>query len=138
MAQGARLGSAVMFVQDLDRSVSFYQDVLALEQADRSATAALLVSDEGAQLVLRAMGAKAAHALGSVGIQYVIWTADGDAGVRHAEQALRARSALVGTRASGQVTVVEGRDPDDIVVMIAHPGADQALLAGLPAWIYGW
>ena len=138
MAPGARLGSAVMFVQSLDRSVSFYQDVLGLEVADRSATAALLVSDEGAQLVLRALGANAEHALGSVGIQYVIWTAGGDEGVRRAEQALRARSALLGTRASGQVTVVEGRDPDDIVVMIAHPGPDQTLLAGLPAWIYGW
>jgi catechol 2,3-dioxygenase-like lactoylglutathione lyase family enzyme len=138
MASGARLGSAVMFVQSLDRSVSFYQDVLGLEVADRSATAALLVSDEGAQLVLRALGTNAEHALGSVGIQYVIWTAGGDEAVRQAEQALRARSALLGTRASGQVTVVEGRDPDDIVVMIAHPGPDQALLAGLPAWIYGW
>jgi catechol 2,3-dioxygenase-like lactoylglutathione lyase family enzyme len=127
-----------MFVQSLDRSVSFYQDVLGLEVADRSATAALLVSDEGAQLVLRALGTNAEHALGSVGIQYVIWTAGGDEAVRQAEQALRARSALLGTRASGQVTVVEGRDPDDIVVMIAHPGPDQALLAGLPAWIYGW
>jgi catechol 2,3-dioxygenase-like lactoylglutathione lyase family enzyme len=138
MAQGARLGSAVMFVQDLDRSVSFYEDVLGLEVADRSTTAALLVSGDGAQLVLRATGATGAHALGGVGIQYVIWAADGEAGARHAEQALRARSVLVGTRASGEVTVVQGRDPDNVMVMIAHPGPDQALLAGLPAWIYGW
>ena len=47
MAHGARLGSVVMFVQDLDRSVSFYADVLALEVADRSPTAALLISAEG-------------------------------------------------------------------------------------------
>ena len=138
MTQGARLGSAVMFVQDLDRSVRFYQDILALEVADRTDTAALLMSGQGAQLVLRALGGTAEHALGSVGVQYVIWSADGEDGVRRAEDALRARSALLGTRASGPVTVVEGRDPDDIVVMIAHPGPDQALLSGLPAWIYGW
>ena len=44
MAQGARLGSVVMFVHDLDRSVEFYAEVLALEVTDRSPTAALLTS----------------------------------------------------------------------------------------------
>jgi len=44
MTNGAQLGSAVMFVQQLDRSVSFYQDVLALQVADQSPTAALLIS----------------------------------------------------------------------------------------------
>src|SRR5690348_13583606 len=42
MAQGARLGSVVIFVRALDRSVEFYTDVLALETTDRSPTAALL------------------------------------------------------------------------------------------------
>src|SRR5215469_4485984 len=64
MADGVRLGSAVMFVQDLDRSVSFYTGVLGLEEADRSTTAALLVSAAGAQLILRAMGPGAGHPLG--------------------------------------------------------------------------
>ena len=75
MADGVRLGSAVMFVQELDRSVSFYTEVLALEEADRSATAALLISASGAQLILRAMGPGAAHPLGGLGVQYVVWTA---------------------------------------------------------------
>jgi catechol 2,3-dioxygenase-like lactoylglutathione lyase family enzyme len=47
MAHGARLGTVVMFVPDLDRSVSFYLEVLGLEVADRSPTAALLISAEG-------------------------------------------------------------------------------------------
>ena len=72
MAHGARLDSVVMFVHDLDRSVSFYSDVLNLHVADRSATA------------------------------------------------------------------VEGRDPDDIVVMITYPGPDQAPLHELPVRICGW
>jgi catechol 2,3-dioxygenase-like lactoylglutathione lyase family enzyme len=59
MAHGARLGTVVMFVPDLDRSASFYLEVLGLEVADRSPTAALLTSAEGSQLVLRSMDSNA-------------------------------------------------------------------------------
>jgi catechol 2,3-dioxygenase-like lactoylglutathione lyase family enzyme len=56
MAHGARLASAVMFVRDLDRSVSFYHELLALDTAEPSPTAAPLVSQDGSHLILRAMG----------------------------------------------------------------------------------
>jgi catechol 2,3-dioxygenase-like lactoylglutathione lyase family enzyme len=138
MAHGARVDSVVIFVHDLDRSVSFYTDVLALEVTDRSATAALLTSDGGTQLILRAMGSNAAHVLGGIGVQYVIWTAGDKDDLGRCERALRQRSAYRETRASGQATAVEGRDPDDIVVMITYPGPDQAPLHELPVRIYGW
>ncbi|HLQ54638.1 MAG TPA: VOC family protein [Streptosporangiaceae bacterium] len=138
MAHVARVNSVVMFVHDLDRSVSFYTDVLALDVTDRSATAALLTSGGGTQLILRAMGSNAAHSLGSVGVQYVVWTATGKEDLERCEQALKQRSAYRDTRADEQAMAVEGRDPDDIVVMIAYPGPDQAPLHELPARIYGW
>ena len=138
MAQGARIGSVVMFVRDLDRSVSFYLDVLMLEVADRSPTAALLAGPDGTQLILRAMGAGAEHALGGIGIQYVVWTAAGKNDLERCELVLKQRSAHRDTRTSGQVTAVEGRDPDDIAVMIIYPGPDQVPLHELPARIYGW
>ena len=138
MADSVRLGSAVMFVQDLDRSVSFYTEVLALEEADRSTTAALLISASGAQLILRAMGPGAAHPLGGLGVQYVVWTAASTAGLDRSERVLKSHSAHERTRSSAGVTVVEGRDPDDIPVLIAYPGPDQAPLHELPVRIYGW
>jgi len=138
MAHGARLGSVVVFVQELDRSVSFYADVLALGVADRSPTAALLTSPAGAQLILRAMGLNAPHALGSVGVQYVIWTAAGRDDLERAERHLKNRSAHRQTHTSAAVTLVEGHDPDDITVMIAYPGPDEAPLHELAARIYGW
>ena len=138
MAHGARLGSAVMFVQDLDRSVSFYSEVLALEVADRSPTAALLVSGGGAQLILRSMGGGAVHALGGVGVQYVVWTAADEADLDRCERALKELSAHRETRAGGPHKAVEGRDPDDIVVMITYPGPDTFPLHELPVRIYGW
>jgi len=36
------------------------------------------------------------------------------------------------------VTAVEGRDPDDIVVLIIYPGPNEAPLHELPVRIYGW
>jgi catechol 2,3-dioxygenase-like lactoylglutathione lyase family enzyme len=138
MAHGSRIGSAVMFVQDLDRSVRFYQNVLDLAVTDRSPTAALLVSTQGTQLILRAMGSQGAHALGGVGLQYLIWTADSADDLHRCERALTERSAYRDTRSSEGVTVVEGSDPDDITVMIGYPGPDQRPFDKLPARIYGW
>jgi catechol 2,3-dioxygenase-like lactoylglutathione lyase family enzyme len=138
MADGARLGSVVIFVRDLHRSVAFYADVLALEVGDRSTTAALLSSAAGAGLILRAMGNAATHPLGSVGVQYVVWTAAGAQDLARCERALAERGAHRDTRTSDGVTVVEGRDPDDMVVMVSHPGPDGLPLRKLPARIYGW
>ncbi|HEY7881514.1 MAG TPA: VOC family protein [Streptosporangiaceae bacterium] len=138
MAHGARLDSVVMFVHDLDRSVSFYSDVLNLHVADRSATAALLIGAKRSQLILRAMGRGAEHALGGVGVQYVIWTADDADDLARCEKVLKDRSAWRDSRTTEHVTAVEGRDPDDIVVMITYPGPDQAPLHDLPVRIYGW
>src|ERR1700735_3689152 len=137
MAHGARLGSAGILVQALDRSVSFYHQVLALEVVDRTPTAALLTGD-GSQLILRSMGSGAVHALGGVGVQYVIWTAADEADLERCERTLKDLSAHRETRIGGPVKAVEGRDPDDIVVMIIYPGPDEAPLHELPVRIYGW
>jgi catechol 2,3-dioxygenase-like lactoylglutathione lyase family enzyme len=138
MAEGARSGSVVMFVQELDRSVNFYADLLVLEVADRSSTAALLSNADGATLILRAMGAHSPHPLGSVGVQYVVWVAAGEEDLARAERALAARAAHRETRSHDGVTLVEGRDPDGIAVMICYPGPDQRPLRSLPTRIYGW
>jgi len=138
MAEGVRLGTVVIFVHDLDRSVAFYADVLALEVADRSPTAALLTSGAGANLILRAMGSAATHPLGSVGVQYVVWTVAGAEDLARCERALAGRGAHRDTRTADGVTVVEGRDPDDMVVIISYPGPDGLPLRKLPARIYGW
>jgi catechol 2,3-dioxygenase-like lactoylglutathione lyase family enzyme len=138
MADGARLDSAVMFVQNLDRSVSFYTELLALQVADRSPTAALLISGAGSQLILRAMGSGAVHSLGGVGIQYVIWTAADEEDLDRCERVLKKHSTHRETRTCGPAKAVEGSDPDDIVVLITYPGPDKMPLHELPVRIYGW
>jgi catechol 2,3-dioxygenase-like lactoylglutathione lyase family enzyme len=138
MANDTRFNSAVMFVQELNRSVGFYRDVLGLEVVDRSTTAALLISSAGTQLILRAMGGNAQHALGGVGVQYVVWTAAGEDDLNRCERVLKERSAHTETRSSGRVRSVEGRDPDGLTFVVIYPGPDQVPLHELPTRIYAW
>jgi catechol 2,3-dioxygenase-like lactoylglutathione lyase family enzyme len=138
MMQGTTIGSVVMFVQDLDRSVGFYAELLALEVADRSPTAALLTGPAGTQVILRSMGSGAVHTLGGVGVQYVVWTATGTEDLDRCERVLKRRSAHLDTRASGRTTVVEGRDPDNIAVIVIYPGPEEEPLHKLPVRVYGW
>jgi len=138
MAQGARLGSVVIFVHGLDRSVDFYVDVLGLEVGDRSTTAALLSNAAGTQLILRAMGPGVGRALGAVGVQYVVWVAADPEDLERCERTLRKRAAHLETRSHEGVTAVEGRDPDDLRVVVTYPGPDEIPLHQIPARIYGW
>ncbi|HEY6276506.1 MAG TPA: VOC family protein [Streptosporangiaceae bacterium] len=138
MADGVRLASAIMFVQDLDRSVQFYTELLALEVTDRSSTAALLSSPAGSHLILRAMGGHGGHALGNVGIQYVVWTAASRDDLGRCERVLKKHGAHRDTRTTGHTTAVEGLDPDNIVVLIAYPGPDEIPMRELPVRVYGW
>ena len=70
------LASALMFVADLDRSVVFYQDLLGREAIIRSDEATFLLSSGGYQLYLRSIGKRAQRFTGSIGIQYLVWTAE--------------------------------------------------------------
>ncbi len=119
--KGTRLSAAVMFVRNLDKSLSFYRELLGLEIADQSSTAARLDSADGWQLVLRAFGENAPHSLGTIGVQYLLWTTASKADLDACEAVLRRLSAYRETRSAGQdVSLVEGRDPDDLVVMLVY------------------
>ena len=64
-----RLSTAVMFVHDLDASISFYSEVLQMAVTVRQASAALLVNAGSCQLYLRQMGERTPHPLGAIGVQ---------------------------------------------------------------------
>jgi catechol-2,3-dioxygenase len=138
MAEGVRLSAAVVFVRNLEKSISFYRELLGLDVADRSTTAALLSSPDGSQLVLRQFGSNAQHPLGSIGVQYLLWSASSKDDLDRRADILRRSSAYRETRKDEDVTVVEGRDPDDVPVMIMYGGGDQAMPGKLPTRIYAW
>lgn len=138
MTRRVRMTSVVLFVSDLARSLAFYRDLFGLSVATRSDTAVLLTSDAGFHLFLRAMAADAAHPLGGVGLQYVIWTSENEVDLRACEQALRAANAHRGTETVDGVTIVEGRDPDDVPVLITLPGLDEVSPPAIPRRVYEW
>jgi catechol-2,3-dioxygenase len=138
MAEGIRLSGAVMFVRNLNRSVTFYRELLGLQVTDTSTTAALLVNEDGSQLVLRATGQNAPHSLGSIGVQYLTWTTASKDDLDQRAEILRRHSAYRSTRTEAGVTVVEGRDPEDLVVMLVYAGPGMSPMHWLPARIYAW
>jgi catechol 2,3-dioxygenase-like lactoylglutathione lyase family enzyme len=133
-----RLASAVMFVRELERSVRFYRELLALDVAVHDNTAALLVSPDGFQLYLRSMGPRAHHPLGNVGIQYLIWTADGEDDLRRCEQVFRAWSEQVTSQTVDGFTVVEGRGPDGVPVLVTYPGPEDVPRRQILRRFYRW
>jgi len=133
-----RLASAVMFVHELERSVRFYRELLALDVTVHDNTAALLVSPDGFQLYLRGMGSRAHHPLGHVGIQYLIWTADGEDDLRRCEEVLRAWSEHVTRETGDGFTLVEGRGPDDVPVLVSYPGPEAVPRREILRRFYRW
>jgi hypothetical protein len=115
----------VLFVHDHDASADFYRDLLKMEVTVRNSTAALLVGQGGFQVYLRAVGPKALHPVGHVGAQYVVWTANDLDDFRRCERVLRARSARVDTRQGDGFTLIEGRDPSGLPVLVTYPGPDE-------------
>lgn len=138
MAEGIRLIAAVVFVRNLDASVSFYRELLDLEVVDSSTTAALLGSADGWQLVLRAIGDNAPRTIGSIGVQYLAWSTASRADLDRRTEVLRRHSAYRETRTDHEIAVVEGRDPDDLPIMIVYAGHNQPPMQHLSARIYAW
>lgn len=133
-----RLASAVMFVQDLGASVDFYQELLGWDVTLQDNTVALLVGPYGTQFYLREKGARAQHPLGPVGIQYLIWTADGTEDLHRCEQVLRRFDAHVTTMTDDGFTVVEGRGPNDVPILVTYPGPGQAQRHRILQRVYAW
>ncbi|SEO67483.1 VOC family protein [Actinacidiphila rubida] len=136
---GPRLAVVVVFVRDLEESASFYCGLLQLSVVTRESTALVLAGAAGrGALVLRAIGPRGEHALGAVGVQYSCWFAPDLADLRRCEQYLDERSALVETTNVDDRTVVEGRDPDGLPVMIMHSPDGVDLSGDIMRRVYAW
>jgi|SRR5262245_1249966 len=125
VAHSVRLCGAVVFVSDLAQSLSFYQPLLRYPIAVRDADAALLTGPNGSQLYLRQAGDGSTHQ-GGVGVQWVGWTAGDADDLDRCSELLKELGAYVNRDTSEGMTLVEGRDPDGLPVIIVYPGAENS------------
>lgn len=121
MGYSARVASSVQFVAELDRSVNFYRDLFGCEETIHSGDAALLLAPGGFQLYLIERGKRAQHYPSGIGHHLLMWATDTAQGLRYFEQTLKEMGRYTETHTAGGVTFVEGRDPDGIRVIVAHP-----------------
>ncbi|MBY8880464.1 VOC family protein [Actinacidiphila acidipaludis] len=138
-AAGPRLAAVVVFVRDLQQSAEFYCGLLRLSVVTRESTA-LVLSGPGSSgaVVLRAIGPRGEHALGAVGVQYSCWAVHDMAELRRCEHYLEERSALVETTGVEDITVVEGRDPDGLPVMVMHTPEGADISGEIMRRVYAW
>jgi CBS domain-containing protein len=125
VVHSVKLAAAVVFVSDLARSLSFYQPLLRYPITVSDADAALLTGPTGSQLYLRQAGDRSARRDG-VGVQWVGWTAGDPDDLDRCSEVLKERGGYVGRDTSEGITLLEGRDPDGLPVIIVYPGAEHA------------
>lgn len=124
MTHTVRVTSTVVFVSDLGRSIDFYRDVFACQVTIHDPEAALLLAPDRFQIYLIGQGSRTPHLAGGIGPQYLIWACDSADDLQVLERTLRRQGGRVDTFQSGGVTFVAGRDPDNIRILMAHPGPD--------------
>jgi len=125
VAHSVRLAAAVVFVSDLARSLSFHQQLVRFPITVTDADAALLTGPNGSQLYLRQVGDLSTRRDG-FGVQWVGWTAGDADDLDRCSWVLKERDAYVGRETSEGITLLEGRDPDGLPVIIVYPGAEHA------------
>lgn len=121
----ANVASSVIFVRELDRSMSFYTEVFGCETAFSGEDGALLLSADGFQIYLIVKGDRETGISDSIGAHNLMWATESADGLKHFEDTLKKRGNYTYTHTGGEVTFVEGTDPDGGRVVIAYPSPKQ-------------
>lgn len=116
-ASAVRLNHAVLFVSDLERSVSFYQaafamTVMAREPRANAAFLRLPASGNHHDLGLFGVGPQPARRRGQLGLYHLAWQVDTIDDLAAARETLLRLGALTGESSHGATKSVYGQDPD--------------------------
>ncbi len=112
-----RLNHAVLFVSDLDRSVTFYERtfgmvVMAREPRANAAFLRLPRSGNHHDLGLFGVGAQPRRPRGSIGLYHLAWQVDTIDELVEARRTLLELGALSGESSHGATKSLYGQDPD--------------------------
>jgi catechol 2,3-dioxygenase-like lactoylglutathione lyase family enzyme len=110
---------------DLDRSLSFYRDVLALHDHRAPADS----------LVIREIGTAARHNMGETGVTRVLWRARDPADLDSAQELLTRQQVPYRRHHDTEVDGITMHDPDGLEIVLLWTG-EKVPATGPPAWLY--
>ena len=126
-----RLNHAVLFVSDLERSVTFYEQafgmtVVAREPRANAAFLRLPSSGNHHELRLFGVGAQQPRPRGALGLYHLAWQVDTVEELQEARATLLALDAYTGESSHGATKSIYAHDPDgnEFEVMWMLPRAD--------------
>lgn len=121
-----RLNHAVLYVRDVDRSVTFYRDLLGFRVVTAMDGQAAFLQAPGSandhDLGLFAVGAGAAPSpagRGAVGLYHLAWEVDTLAELARLAGVLGGAGALVGASDHGTTKALYARDPDGLELEVS-------------------
>jgi catechol-2,3-dioxygenase len=127
---------AYLQVPDLERSLSFYRDVLGLEVSWNDAALAVLHGrgEPADTLILRATEA-AAHHTGDSGVTRMLWRVREPADLDNAEEVLVTHQVAFTRHQDPTADGISFRDPDGLGVLLVRTDAPKTDKTP-PPWLY--
>ena len=123
-------------VGDLDRSLTFYRDLLALEVVWNDGALAVLHGGRATDsLVIREIGKAARHTTGEAGVTRVLWHAGDPAELDSAEELLTRQRVPYQRHRDTEVDGITMHDPDGLEIVLLWIG-EKVPATGPPAWLY--
>lgn len=120
-----KVSSSMMHVRDLDRSVQFYRDVFSCTTCLRTPDSALLLTPDGFQIYMHAKSAFRPVDAGVTGVLYIMWSTDTEDEFTQIAERMRVHDPSASVSTSDGLTLLDGRDPDGIRIVIAYPSPTQ-------------
>ena len=122
---------------DLDRSLSFYRDVLALEVVWNDGALAILHGHRppADSLVIREIGQAARHSRGEAGVTRVLWRVGTPADLDRAEERLTGQQVPYQRHRDAEMDGITLHDPDGLEIVLLWMG-EKGPATGPPAWLY--
>jgi catechol 2,3-dioxygenase-like lactoylglutathione lyase family enzyme len=124
-------------VADLERSLWFYRDLLAMRVDWNDGALAVLhgPAESGNTLVIREIGDKARHDLGEAGVTRVFWQARDPADLDRAEELLIRHDVHYKRHRDTNPDGISVRDPDGLEIILLCL-REEVQAATPPAWLY--
>jgi len=124
-------------VGDLDRSLSFYRDVLAMEVVWNEGGLAILHGHRAPadSLVIREIGKASQPNLGEAGVTRVLWRVGDPADLDSAEELLTRQQVPYQRHREEEVDGITMHDPDGLEIVLVWIG-EKVSATGPPAWLY--